>query len=159
MAKKASTRISQSVDEMHDEHDEKMKNRMPVLRPGSQLLGKQKKGTARNLITDVVDSDRPVNVYIERVVDAESGKMGLWLWHTTEQSNIIGKVKLVEINPQTLMEIHQGDEWDTPYTKENAESIAAECYGKSQFMFKDGDSKTTITRDQFLDFDEKIFNK
>ena len=116
------------------------------------MLGKQVKGTARTLITTPVLTNRPVNVYIERVVDHETGEDGLWLWHTTEQSELVGMVNLVEINNSTLQEIFQGQEWSIEYTKKNAEAIAADSYGKTNFMFKDGNSKVIISREQFLDY-------
>lgn len=154
--KTASKKVASSVSELHDEFDEKGKNtRKQPLRPGSKMLGKQIKGTARTLITTPVLTNRPVNVYIERVVDHESGEDNLWLWHTTEQSEIMGKVNLVEINNSTLQEIFQGEEWDIEYTKKNAEIIAADSYGKTNFMYKDGNSKIIISREDFLDYKPK----
>lgn len=150
--KTASTKVATSVVELHNEFDEKKDFRKAPLRPGSRLLGKQKENSARTLITTPILTDRPVNVYIERVVDHTSGEDGLWLWNTTEQSQVIGRVKLVEINNSTLQEIEQGYEWDVEYTKKNAEIIAAESYGKTCFIFKDGESKTIITREEFLDY-------
>jgi len=151
--KTASRKVASSVSEFHEEFDAKGKNtRKQPLRPGSKLLGKQVEGTARTLITTPITTNRPVNVYIERVVDHESGEEGLWLWNTTEQSELVGKVNLVEINNSTLQEIQQGEEFSIEYTKQNAEVIAAESYGKTNFMFKDGISKEIISRDQFLDY-------
>ena len=154
--KTASTKVASTVEEFHDEFDQKGKNtRKQPLRPGSKMLGKQIKGTARTLITTPVLTNRPVNVYIERVVNHVDGEENLWLWHTTEQSEIVGMVNLVEINHSTLQEIFQGQEWDVEYTKKNAEIIAADSYGKTQFMFKDGNSKTIISREQFLDYKQQ----
>lgn len=154
--KTASKKVASSVSEFHDEFDKKGKDtRKQPLRPGSKLLGKQIEGTSRTLITTPVLTNRPVNVYIERVVDHNSGEDGLWLWHTTEQSEIVGMVNLVEINNSTLQEIFQGQEWSIEYTKKNAEIIAADSYGKTNFMFKDGVSKVIISREDFLDYKQK----
>ncbi len=137
---------------MHEEFDSKKSQRNQPLKTGSQLLGKQTDGTARTLINQPVLTNRPVNAYIERVVDHQTGEQGLWLWHTTEQSEMIGKVKLVEINHQTLQEIYQGEEWSIEYTKKNAENLAALSFGKTCFMYKDGNTKNIISREQFLDY-------
>lgn len=151
MATKKKT-ASTKVAEMHEEFDSKKNLRREPLRQGSQLLGKQKEDTARILVTTPVLTNRPVNTYIERVVDHATGDEGLWLWYTTEQSQVIGKVRLVEINNSTLQEIYQGDEWSIEYTKKNAEKIAVESYGKTSFMFKDGTAKHAISREKFLDY-------
>jgi len=153
--KTASTKVATTVSELHEEFDDKKDNRMPILRPGSKKLGKQVDGTARTLITTPILTNRPVNVYIERVVDHKSGEGGLWLWNTTEQSEVVGRLKLVEINNSTLQEIEQGYEWNVEYTKKNAEAIAAESFGKTCFMFKDGEGRIILTREQFLDYKPK----
>lgn len=143
---------STKVTEMHEEFDSKKDQRREPLRQGSKLLGKQSEDTARILVTSPVLTNRPVNAYIERVVDHASGEEGLWLWYTSEQSEVIGKVRLVEINNSTLQEIYQGDEWSIEYTKQSAEKIAIESYGKTSFMFKDGTAKHAISREKFLDY-------
>lgn len=153
--KTTSKRVATTVSEFEKEFDDKKNTRKQPLRPGSKLLGKQVEGTSRTLITTPILTNRPVNAYIERVVDHESGASGLWLWHTTEQSEVVGMVNLVEINNSTLQEIFQGQEWSIPYTKKDAEKIAANSFGKTNFMFKDGNSKTIISREAFLEFKVK----
>jgi len=156
--KKVSTKIATSVSELHDEFDDKKKNaRHEPLKPGSKILGKQKPQSARTLITTPVLTNRPVNAYIERVVNHADGQEGLWLWYFTEQSEYVGRMKLVEINNSTLQEIEQGFEWDIPYSPKAAEKIAAESFGKTSFIFKDGDSKTGLTREEFLNYKPKKF--
>jgi len=153
--KTASTKVSKTVQEYEAEFDGKKDNRKEPLKQGSQLLKKQKEGTARTLVTTPVLTNRPVNVYIERVVDHTTGEEGLWLWHTTEQSDMVGKVKLVEVNNSTLQEIYQGDEWSIEYTKKAAEELAAQSFGKTSFNFKDGLGRVIITREEFLDYTPK----
>lgn len=155
--KTASTKVAETVAEFHEEFDDKKDARREPLRQGSRLLSKQPIGTSRTLITTPVLTNRPVNVYIERVVNHGDGEEGLWLWYTTEQSEMKFKVRLVQINNSTLQEIEQGEEWSLSYTMKNAESIASNSFGKTCFMFKDGSSKTIISREQFLDYKLKQF--
>jgi len=147
--KTASTKVAT----LHEEFDEKRNSRLPPLRTGSKLLGKQAVDTARTLITTPVLTDRPVNAYVERVVDHASGEEGFWIWYTTEQSDVVGKKKLVEINNNTLQEILQGEEWSIPYSKKNAEKVASNSFGKTSFIFRDGESRIIIPREKFLDYE------
>lgn len=147
--KTVSTKVETIVEEADKLNDQRIKE---ALKPGSQLLDKQKEGTARVIHTAPVTTNRPVNIYVERVVNYQDGEVGFWIWYTTEQDDSIGRKRLVEINHGTLEEIEQGFEWSIPYTKKEAEKVASKSYGKTGFNFKDGQSKTIISRELFLDY-------
>jgi len=152
-SKTASTRVETIVEEADKLNDQRIKE---ALKPGSQLLAKQKEGTARVIHNAPVTTNRPVNIYVERVVNYLDGIVNLWIWWTTEQGDSIGRKRLVEINQGTLEEIEQGFEWSIPYTKKEAEKVASKSYGKTGFNFKDGQSKIIISRESFLDYKLKL---
>jgi len=144
---------STKVESIHEEADSQNTERVrSALRKGSKLLDKQKGGTARTILTAPIITNRPVNVYVERVVNQSDGEVGLWIWSNTEQGEYIGRKRLVDINNSTLEEIHQGYEYSIPYTKKEAEKIASQSFGRTGFNFKDLESTTIISREQFLEY-------
>ncbi|MCZ6582899.1 MAG: hypothetical protein O6761_06985 [Thaumarchaeota archaeon] len=147
--KTASTKVESIHEEADSQNTERIKS---ALRTGSKLLGKQGKGTSRTILSAPVLTNRPLNIYVERVVNNSDGKVALWVWCSTEQGEYIGRVRLVDINNSTLEEIHQGYEYSIPYSKKEAEKLASEGFGRTGFNFKDGESITIISRDQFLDY-------
>lgn len=144
---------STKVESIHEEADSQNTERIrSALRPGSKLLDKQKEGTSRTILTAPVQTNRPVSIYVERVVNQSDGEVALWIWYLTEQGEYLGRKRLVEINNSTLQEIHQGYEYSMPYTKKEAEKLASQSFGRTMFNFKDLESTTIISREQFLDY-------
>lgn len=85
-----------------------------------------------------ITSNRPVNVYKERVVDDETGKAGVFVWYTTESGGEVGKKSMTKQNEHTMEIIEEGEEYTMPYSSKKAKEILAMRGGSTRFYRKDG---------------------
>lgn len=101
-------------------------------------------GAARVILDSPVLSDRPVNVYKERVTDAESGKTDWYYWYTTEDSKTIGKDDIVKVNEKTQHETLIGNDFTILANQKTKEELISKAFSKTKFYLKDGNDRTEI---------------
>jgi hypothetical protein len=131
------------------EVDEDAPREIKPVRGGKLLKEKKPSHAARVLFDKTEESDRPVNVYKERVTDADTGKTGFFMWWTTEDSQTIGRQPLVKMNPRTQEERPIGYEFTIPYDEKLVKDLISKSYSKTKFYQKDGSSRISIQPEQF----------
>lgn len=131
-------------DEPVEEFDEEVesKPKKPVSKRGAKdASSKKPKGAARVILDAPVLTNRPVNVYKERVTDADSGETDYYLWWTTESSKVVGREEITKINPKTERETTIGYDYTIPYTDKAAKDVLAQAFSKTKFYNKDGNGR------------------
>ena len=113
---------------------------------GAKLLGPKAKGVLRTLVDAPIRTNRPKNVYKERIVDYEdeSSEATWCLWYMTEQSEYIGKEEIVKFNPRTEEELPVGFDYTMPFTVAKAKELIKKSFGGSMFYVKDGEDTYSI---------------
>jgi len=114
-----------------------------------QLKDKKTLGAFRVLFETTQTSDRPMNVYRERITDADSGRVGSFIWWNTEDSQVLGRKTIVKINPRTEEERVIGYEYDIPYSEKVVASLKAKVFTKTKFYHKDGVARVSVPVEQF----------
>lgn len=125
------------------EDDEQTKPKFQSKR-GAKLLDKKSPGTARKMFGGIPKTDRPVNVYKERVTDEDTGKTDAYLWYTTEQSHVVGKEEIVKYNERTQEELPIGEDFTIKFTEQKALEIKDKSFGKTAFYLKDGEETFVV---------------
>jgi len=114
-------------------------------RNGAKLEGTPKpQGALRRLVNAPPKTNRPVNIYKERVVDVDSGVMKYCLWWTTEQSDVEGKEIIVKYNPRTEEETPIGEDFTIPFTVEKAKELIKKSFGGTSIYRKDGEQTLVV---------------
>jgi len=122
---------------------------------GAKLQMEKPYGAKRVLVSAKVTTNRPKNVYKERIVDVESGEAGWMIWYMTEQSEYIGKEEIVKYNPRTEEELTQGYDFTIEFSVEYAKELIAKSFGGTSFYLKDGEDTYTVQKNDL----EQIFLK
>ena len=145
--KSAKTLLAEEQTDEIDESEEPKE--MTPIRGGKLLKEKKIIGAARVLFDRTETSDRPVNIYKERITDADSGKTGFFIWWTTEDSHTLGRQPLVKMNKKTSDERVIGYEFTIPHSQKIIDELISKAYSKTQFIHKDGNSRISVKPEMF----------
>jgi len=134
-------------DDVPQEDPQEMKSK----RGAKQLHDPKPKGARRVLLDRQSTSDRPVNIYIERVTDADSGKPGFNMWWLQENCKFLGKQEIVKINPRTEEERTVGYEFTIDYDKKKLLELWNNKSAKTQLIYQDGQSSIQHPNPESID--------
>lgn len=105
---------------------------------------KNKKPVISSRFDEPVDTNRPVNIYVELV----KGKLVQWC--TTEDGSEEGREPIIEYNSLTQKKNIQGYNYFEFFTKANIEKLLSRGFHKTQVLFKDGNRREQLTPEQIL---------
>lgn len=89
-------------------------------------------------------SNRPVNVYVEKITDDETGEVDHYLWWNTEQGDYVGRKSLDKLDELTQIKTEEGLEYTTLLTDKSLNEVMSKSFGKTKYYYKDGEPTSTI---------------
>jgi len=145
---KIRTKVSESSEEeeLEEEDDDihpQRKEKMRLAEGEKTLKDKPSQGAIRVLLDAPQTSPRPVSVYKERVTSAK-GEVVFVIWYTREDSKVVGKENVVEINPRSLIKKVVAVDYTILYSKEEVQKLLKLAFHKTKFYHKDGSSRINV---------------
>lgn len=111
---------------------------------GRTIKDKVPAGATRYLFDQAQQMSAPVNVYKEKVINTQSGKIDIKVWYTTTDGKTVWKDSVVRVNIQQQKETEIGFDYLQDYNEEVKKKLLAERIGKTKFYLKEGEDTQKI---------------